>query len=130
MRASLDGGSLAGVSDDANALAELAKQLGALALAADSGVAREKVKEANLAGKDLAEAANGLHEAADKGDLAASRTHFEKVAAAASRIEASRLRRTSAPCTARARRHTTGRASAPCARWTSRSRPPSVSRLT
>jgi YHS domain-containing protein len=88
IRASLDGGSLAGVSDDANAVAELAKQLGALALAADSGIARDKVKDANLAGKDLAAAANELHEAADKGDLAGSRTQFEGVAAAAARIEA------------------------------------------
>jgi YHS domain-containing protein len=88
IRTSLDGGSLTGVSDDANSLAELAKQLGALALSADSGIARDKVKEANLAGKDLAATASELHESADKGDLAASRAQFEKVAAAASRIEA------------------------------------------
>ncbi|MFO0895011.1 MAG: heavy metal-binding domain-containing protein [Phycisphaerales bacterium] len=84
----LGGGSLAGVSDDANALAELAKQLGALALAADSGIARDKVKDANVAGKELAEAADALHEVADKGDVAASKAQFEKVKAAASRIEA------------------------------------------
>jgi len=87
IKASLDGGSLAGVSDDANSIAELAKQLGALALASDSGIARERIKDTNLAGKDLAEAADDLHEVADKGDLAASKAQFSKVTAAAAKIE-------------------------------------------
>lgn len=81
------GGSVAGVSDDANTVAELARQLGALALAAESGVARDRVKEANLAGKELADAATALHEVADKGDVAASIAQFERVKAAASKVE-------------------------------------------
>ncbi|HVZ95219.1 MAG TPA: heavy metal-binding domain-containing protein [Phycisphaerales bacterium] len=90
--AALSGGSVAGVSDRANTVATIAKDLGALSLAKDSGVAREKVKDANLAGKELAEAANALHEIADKvgagGDLAASKAQFEKVKSAAAKIDA------------------------------------------
>lgn len=78
IKTALDGSSLAGVADDANAVAELSKQLGALALA-DTTVPRERVKDANLAGKNLAEAANALHESADAGDLPASKTQFAKV---------------------------------------------------
>lgn len=84
----LAGGSVAGVSDRANAVATLAKDLGALSLAKDSGVARDKVKDANLAGKELADAAEALHEIADKGDLAASKAQFDKVKSAAAKIEA------------------------------------------
>jgi hypothetical protein len=86
--ASLKAGSLAGVSDQANAIAELAKQLGPLALAKDSGVAREKVKDTNLASKELAEAANALHEAADGGDMNGSKAQFAKVQAALAKISA------------------------------------------
>lgn len=86
--AALSGGSVTGVSDRANTVATIAKDLGALSLAKDSGVAREQVKDANLAGKELAEAADALHEIADKGDLAASKAQFEKVKNAAAKIEA------------------------------------------
>ncbi|MGD9689712.1 MAG: heavy metal-binding domain-containing protein [Phycisphaerales bacterium] len=86
--AALSGGSVAGVSDRANTVATIAKDLGALSLAKDSGVAREKVKDANLAGKELAETADALHEIADRGDLAASKAQFEKVKSAAAKIEA------------------------------------------
>ncbi|MCC6427232.1 MAG: hypothetical protein IT435_10480 [Phycisphaerales bacterium] len=86
--AALAAGSVAGVSDRANAVATLAKDLGALSLAKDSGVARDKVKDANLAGKELAEAAGELHEIADAGDLAKSRAQFDKVKAAAAKVEA------------------------------------------
>ena len=40
------------------------------------------------AGKELAEAADALHEIADKGDLATSKSQFDKVKAAAAKIEA------------------------------------------
>lgn len=85
--AALAGGSVVGVSDRANAVATIAKDLGALSLAKDSGVAREKVKDANLAGKELAEAAEALHEIADKSDLAASKAQFDKVKSAAAKVE-------------------------------------------
>ena len=49
MDAALAGGSIAGVSDKANAVATLAKTLGALALAKDSGVPREKSSVASRA---------------------------------------------------------------------------------
>lgn len=88
IEAALMGGSVAGVSDRANAVNALAKDLGALSLAKDSGVEREKVKEANLAGKELAEAADALHEIADKGDIAKSTAAFAAVKAAAAKIEA------------------------------------------
>lgn len=84
----LKSGSVAGVSDRANAVAALANDLGALSLAKDSGVAREKVKDANLAGKELAEAADALHEISDKGDLSASKAQFDKVKGVATKIEA------------------------------------------
>jgi hypothetical protein len=82
----LAGGSIAGVSDKANAVATLAKTLGALALAKESGVPREKVKEINLASKELAEAADTLHNIADAGDLAKSKAAFAPVKAAAAKV--------------------------------------------
>lgn len=88
MDAALAGGSIAGVSDKANAVATLAKTLGALALAKDSGVPREKVKEINAAGKELAEAADNLHNIADAGDLAKSKAAFAPVKAAAAKVAA------------------------------------------
>ncbi len=86
--AALAGGSIAGVSDKANTVATLAKTLGALALAKESGVPREKVKNVNLAGKELAEAADNLHNLADAGDLAKSKTAFAPVKAAAAKFAA------------------------------------------
>lgn len=88
MDTALAGGSIAGVSDKANAVATLAKTLGALALAKDSGVPREKVKEINAAGKELAEAADNLHNIADAGDLAKSKAAFAPVKAAAAKVAA------------------------------------------
>jgi hypothetical protein len=86
--ASLNSGSVAGVSEEANSVATLARELWALSLAKDSGIAREKVREANVAGKELADAANELHEIADGGDLAKSKAQFDKMKAAAAKIEA------------------------------------------
>ena len=88
MDAALAGGSIAGVSDKANAVATLAKTLGALALAKESGVPREKVKDINLASKELAEAADNLHNLADAGDLAKSKAAFAPVKAAAANVAA------------------------------------------
>jgi len=88
MDSALAGGSVAGVSDKANAVATLAKTLGALALAKDSGVPREKVKEINTAGKELAEAADNLHNIADSGDVAKSKAAFAPVKAAAAKVAA------------------------------------------
>lgn len=88
MDSALAGGSVAGVSDKANAVATLAKTLGALALAKDSGVPREKVKEINTAGKELAEAADNLHNIADAGDVAKSKAAFAPMKAAAAKVAA------------------------------------------
>ncbi|MBK9126249.1 MAG: hypothetical protein IPM13_00395 [Phycisphaerales bacterium] len=88
MDSALAAGSIAGVSDKANAVATLAKTLGALALAKDSGVPREKVKDINLASKELAEAADNLHNIADAGDVAKSKAAFAPVKAAASKVAA------------------------------------------
>lgn len=88
IEAALTGGSVAGVSERANALNALAKDLGALSLAKDSGVPREKVRDANLAGKELAEVADALHEIADTGDVVKSAAAFAAVKVAAAKIEA------------------------------------------
>ncbi len=88
IEAALHAGSLSGVPDRANAVSALARELGALALNTASGVPRESVKEANLAGKDLARAAEALHEFADKGDLTGSAQAFAPVKVAAGRLEA------------------------------------------
>lgn len=87
IEAALTGNSIAGVSDRANAVNALAKDLGALSLAKDSGVPREKVKDANLAGKELAEASDNLHNIADAGDVAKSAAAFAAVKAAAAKID-------------------------------------------
>lgn len=84
---SLDAGSIAGVSDQANALTALGRQLGALALAQGSGVPRESVREANLAGRDLAAAADALHNSADAGNVEASREGFARVSEVVRRLE-------------------------------------------
>jgi YHS domain-containing protein len=86
--AALAGGSIAGVSDKANAVATLAKTLGALALTKESGVPREKVKDINLASKELAEAADNLHNIADAGDVEKSKAALAPVKAAAAKVAA------------------------------------------
>lgn len=88
MDAALAGGSMSGVSDKANAVATLAKTLGALSLAKESGVPREKVKEINAAGKELAEAADNLHNIADAGDIAKSKAAFGPVKESAAKVAA------------------------------------------
>lgn len=57
--------------DPADAIEQLASALGRLSLKPGSGVPREKVRDANLAGKDLAKIARQFHDAADRNDGAA-----------------------------------------------------------
>lgn len=57
--------------EPADAIVSLAGSIGRLALKPDSGVPRAKVRDANLAGKDLAKVAEQFHLAADKNDAAA-----------------------------------------------------------
>lgn len=57
--------------EPADAIVSLAGSIGRLALKPDSGVPRQKVRDANLAGKDLAKVAEQFHLAADKNDAAA-----------------------------------------------------------
>ena len=63
--------SVTAAHEPADAIEQLAGSLGRLALKPDSGVPREKVRDANLAGKDLAKVAAQMHDAADKNDAAA-----------------------------------------------------------
>ncbi len=63
--------SVVAAHEPANAISQLAGQLGRLALKPGSGVAREKIRDANIAGKDLAKVASQMHDAADKNDAAA-----------------------------------------------------------
>jgi len=57
--------------EPADVIVELAGSIGRLALKPESGVPRTKVRDANLAGKDLAKIAEQFHLAADKSDAAA-----------------------------------------------------------
>ncbi len=63
--------SISAAHEPADVIAQLAGSIGRLALKADSGVPREKVRDANVAGKDLAKVASQMHDAADKNDAAA-----------------------------------------------------------
>lgn len=66
----LAAGKVTAAHEPADAIEQLASSLGRLALKAGSGIPREKVRDANLAGKDLAKIAHQFHDAADKGDAA------------------------------------------------------------
>jgi len=57
--------------EPADVIVELAGSIGRLALKPDSGIPRVKVRDANIAGKDLAKVAEQFHLAADKNDAAA-----------------------------------------------------------
>ncbi len=70
---------LDGVHDDAEVVAAIARRIGRLALDKDSGVARDAIRDANVAGRELAAAADRLHEASDAGDLSASLAEFERM---------------------------------------------------
>jgi len=72
-------GDLDEAHEQSDAIGALAKSLGALALKDGSGVERAKVKEINKAGKALAEAADGVHEAGEKKDAAAAKTAYAEM---------------------------------------------------
>lgn len=81
--AALDGliakGDLGEAHEQSDAIGALAKSLGALALKPDSGVDKSQVKEINKAGKALAEAADGVHEAGEKKDAAAAKAAYAEM---------------------------------------------------
>lgn len=72
-------GDTATAHEEADAAGSIARNLGALALRPGSGVAKERVREINLAGKALAEAGNRLHDAGERKDAAGVRTAFQEM---------------------------------------------------
>lgn len=72
-------GDLDEAHEQSDAIGALAKSLGALALKPDSGVERSNVKEINKAGKALAEASDGVHEAGEKKDVAAAKVAYAEM---------------------------------------------------
>lgn len=81
-------GDLSGADAAGYQIGVLAQQVGKLALAEGSGVQKTSVREANLAGKDLAKAADEMHDAAAGGKkpeaekfLADVKTHLAKLEA-------------------------------------------------
>jgi len=75
----LKAGKLAAIHKHCEVVSGVGKNLSKLALAENSGVLREKVKDVNLASKDLVAASDALHEVSDKGDAARSKAEFEKM---------------------------------------------------
>lgn len=69
-------GDLEEAHEQSDAIGALAKALGALALKTDSGVDKAQVKEINKAGKALAEAADGVHEAGEAKNVAAAKAAY------------------------------------------------------
>ncbi|HEX8875476.1 MAG TPA: heavy metal-binding domain-containing protein [Phycisphaerales bacterium] len=74
----LNKGDLDAAHDEGDAIAAIARSLGALALKPDSGVDKAKVKEINNAGKAIAEQMDAIHEAGEKKDTAAAKAAFAK----------------------------------------------------
>jgi hypothetical protein len=72
----LDAGNLDDTHEALDTISRTGKILGRLALKPDSGVPRAKVREVNVLGKAVADAADAVHVAADKPDLAAARAAF------------------------------------------------------
>ncbi|MBY0310440.1 MAG: hypothetical protein K2W85_00065 [Phycisphaerales bacterium] len=68
----------------------LSRQVGRLALAQGSGVEKAKVREANLAGKDLAKAADEMHDYAAEGKKAETGKQLEEVKKQLAKLEALR----------------------------------------
>ncbi len=75
----LDTNQLGGIHDDAEVITIIARRIGRLALAQDSGIAREAVRDVNVAGRDLASSSDRLHEVADDGNLQASLSEFKRM---------------------------------------------------
>ncbi len=71
----LASGDKSAVDTAAYTIAELAKTLGKVALT-DASVSKEKVKAANLTGKEIATEAGEVHEAAEAGKLDEAKSHF------------------------------------------------------
>lgn len=90
--AALDGliakGDLDEAHEQSDAIGALAKSLGALALKEGSGVEKAQVKVINKAGKALAEAADGVHEAGERKDLAAAKAAHAQMKAQADALAA------------------------------------------
>lgn len=74
------------VHTEADALAQYAKLLGRTALK-DPTVPRDRVKAVNIAGKELAQAADELHHAADDNDAAKSKTIYASLAPIIARLD-------------------------------------------
>lgn len=72
-------GHLDAAHEQSDAIGALAKSLGALALKEGSGVEKAQVKDINKAGKALAEAADGIHEAGEKKDAAAAKAAYAEM---------------------------------------------------
>jgi hypothetical protein len=84
LKAALNAQKSADAADRADAISQLARRLGALALS--SGVAEAQVKETNKSGKKLADLADQLHTIADKG--AASADDSQRMGALMKNMEA------------------------------------------
>jgi len=78
VEAALNNGDLDAAHDEGDAIAAIARTLGALALKPDSGVAKDQVKAANLAGKAIAEQMDAIHDAGEKKDIAGAKAAFAK----------------------------------------------------
>ena len=78
IEAALNKGDLDAAHDEGDAVAAIARSLGALALKPGSGVAKDQVKAINLAGKAIAEHMDAIHEAGEKKDLAGAKAAFAK----------------------------------------------------
>ncbi|MBK7405605.1 MAG: hypothetical protein IPJ41_13500 [Phycisphaerales bacterium] len=81
-------GQLDEAHEQSDAIGALAKSLGTLALKEGSGVDKPQVKEINKAGKALAEAADGVHEAGEKKDVAAAKAAYAEMKKQADAITA------------------------------------------
>lgn len=88
LEAGMKGKSAADLHEHASALEQLAPMVGKLALAAGSGVPREKVKIANLTAKELSKAGAELHEAIDKNNIPAAREALTRVTVLVEQIAA------------------------------------------
>ena len=72
-------GDLDEAHEQSDAIGTLAKSLGALALKPDSGVDKAMVKDINKAGKALAAASDGVHDAGEKKDAAAAKAAYAEM---------------------------------------------------
>jgi len=78
VEAALGKGDLDAAHEESDAIAAIARSLGALALKPGSGVAKDQVKGINLAGKAIAEQMDAIHDAGEKKDMAGAKAAFAK----------------------------------------------------